>query len=98
MTPGDTNASRKQKFINLTIAGVVSQVGCLTLVIIGGALFLGMYLDTRTGSKPWFTLGLVLGSIPISLLVMVILSLAAVKKIKTARSTMPDQEEKTLGK
>lgn len=98
MIPGDPSGPKRQRLINLTIAGVVSQVGCLTLVIIGGALFLGMYLDTRTGTKPWFTVGLVLGSIPISLLVMVIISLSAVKKIKPDKSTLPQQEEKTLGK
>jgi F0F1-type ATP synthase assembly protein I len=98
MIPGDASGSKKQKLINLTIAGVVSQVGCVTLVIILGALFLGLFLDQHTGSRPWFTIGLVLGSIPISLLVMVIISLAAVKKIKPDKSTLIQQEEKTLGK
>jgi F0F1-type ATP synthase assembly protein I len=89
-SPGDSG--RKQKIINLAMAALVGQVGCLTLVIILVALFGGLYLDNRFGSKPWFTLVLTLGSIPVSLGVMLYVSRAAVRKIKTQAAAQEEQE------
>jgi hypothetical protein len=37
--------TNKQKLLNLTLVGIVSQVGCVTLVIIIAALLLGLYID-----------------------------------------------------
>ncbi len=48
----------------LTIGG---EVGCLTLIIVLLAVFGGMWLDKLFGTKPLFTLVLVLGSAPLSL-------------------------------
>jgi F0F1-type ATP synthase assembly protein I len=89
-SPGDTD--RKQKIFNLAMAVLVGQVGCLTLIIIMGALFGGLYLDNRFGSRPWFTLGLLIGSIPVSLAVMIYVSRAAIRKIKTQAAAQEEQE------
>lgn len=89
-SPGSSN--RKQYILNLTMAALVGQVGCLTLVIVLGAVFGGLYLDQQFGSRPWFTLGLVLGSIPISLAVMFFVSRAAIRRIKTQSN--PQEEQK----
>ena len=59
--------TNKQKLLNLTLVGIVSQVGCVTLVIIIAALLLGLYIDSRFNTRPWFTIGLVIVSIPVSL-------------------------------
>ncbi|HEX7556086.1 MAG TPA: AtpZ/AtpI family protein [Leptolinea sp.] len=83
---------RKQYFYNLTMAALVGQVGCLTLVIILAAIFGGLYLDNRFGSRPWFTLSLVIGSIPVSLAVMLFVSRAAIRRIKTQASAQEEQE------
>jgi F0F1-type ATP synthase assembly protein I len=48
----------------LTIGG---EVGCLTLVIVLVSVFGGLWLDNLLGTKPLFTLILVLGSAPIAL-------------------------------
>ena len=74
---------RKQRVINLTLAGVAGQVGCLTLVIVLGAVFIGLWLDGIFQTRPWFTIGLVVASIPISVIMMVIVARLAVSKIKT---------------
>jgi hypothetical protein len=73
---------RRQKILNLTLAVVAGQVGCLTLVILLLAIFLGLWLDNQYGTKPTFTIGLLLGSIPVSLLVMFAVVRAAVRRIR----------------
>jgi hypothetical protein len=89
-TDGDPN--RKQDFFYYAVAAVVTQVGCLTLVIIFAALFLGRYLDSRFGNDNWFTFGLLVGSIPVSLIAMVFVSRAAVRKIKLPAATKEEQD------
>ena len=84
--PQKTN--RKQQILNLTLAGVTGLVGCLTLVIVLGAVFIGLWLDGIFLSRPWFTIGLVVASIPISIITMIIVTRLAVSKIKSER---PDQ-------
>jgi MFS-type transporter involved in bile tolerance (Atg22 family) len=91
-SPGGNN--RKQYVFNLTLAALTGQVGCLTLIIVLGAVFGGLYLDQRFGSRPMFTLILVIGSIPISLAVMFFVARAAVRRIKTQAN---QQEEQIIG-
>ena len=79
---------RRSKILNLTLASVAAQVGCLTLVIILGAVLGGLWLDNRYGSKPMFTVGLLVASIPVSLAIMFIVVRFAVSKIKTR---LPEQ-------
>jgi hypothetical protein len=43
------------------------QVGCLTFLVAGIALAIGLWLDSRLGTFPRWTLILVLGSAPIAL-------------------------------
>jgi hypothetical protein len=43
------------------------QVGCLTFLIAGIALAVGLWLDSRLGTFPRWTLILVLGSAPLTL-------------------------------
>lgn len=89
-TRGETNPN--QDVFNLAIVAMVAQVGCLTLVIIFAALFLGLYLDSRFGTNHWFTFGLMIGSIPVSLIVMVFVSRAAIRKIKTPAAAQEEQD------
>jgi len=61
----------RQRNLNLTIAAVTGQVGCLTLAVILLALFGGLWLDnTFDTAKPVFTVGLMIGSIPVTLILM----------------------------
>lgn len=73
---------RKTKVYNLTLASITAQVGCLTLVIILAAVFGGLWLDAQYQTKPWFTLGLLIISIPISLTVMFFVVRLTLKKLK----------------
>jgi F0F1-type ATP synthase assembly protein I len=83
---------QKLQVLNLTLAGVAAQVGCLTLVIVLGAVFVGLWLDGIFQTRPWFTIGLVIASIPISVIMMVIVTRLAVKKIKAEGQKQAKQE------
>jgi F0F1-type ATP synthase assembly protein I len=56
--------------INLTLAAVAGQVGCITVVIIAVALLAGLWLDSQFGTRPLFLVGLLLASVPVTLITM----------------------------
>jgi F0F1-type ATP synthase assembly protein I len=69
-----------------------TQAGCAGVVLIIGALLIGRWLDGQLSTGPWFSLGLLALSIPLSLYVMVRLVLRG-----SARRPQSDtsQEKKT---
>lgn len=69
---------RPRPALRLALLGVLGQVGCLTLGIVTVALGVGLWLDSRLATRPMFTLILVLGSVPVTvyLMVRIVLSLA----------------------
>lgn len=73
----------------VALASAVSQVGCVTVVVILGALVAGLALDNALDTQPIFTLLLVIGSIPVSLYLLVRIALSA-----TAQLTPPPSKEK----
>jgi hypothetical protein len=80
--PDDQNKDRLQHAYNLTLASVTGLVGCLTMVIIIAALVLGLWLDKSFDTKPLFTLILIIGSVPVTLVVMFMVVNSATKRIK----------------
>ena len=75
--------SGRQKALNLTLAALTAQVGCLTLFLVLAAVFGGLWLDNYFQTRPWFTIGLLIASIPLSIFGMVYVARKAVNKIKT---------------
>lgn len=75
---------------NMTLAAAAGQSGCTTTMIVIGAMLLGLWIDARLDTKPLFTLGLILGSIPLSLYLMVRMVLELVSRI-----TPPNEHEAT---
>lgn len=70
-----TQSEQKGRGILSTLLIVmVGQVGCLTLIIILASVFGGLWLDNMFGTKPVFTLVLVLAGIPVSVFVMLALA------------------------
>ena len=61
---------RRQYFYNLTLTAVVGQVGCITLLIVFGALIGGLWLDRHFSTKPMFTLLFMVASMPVTLYIM----------------------------
>lgn len=76
-------------FRNMTYAAMAGQSGCVSVILILGSLFLGLWLDSVLDTRPAFTLVLILLSIPLSLVTMVYMVLGA-----TNRITPPDIEAK----
>ena len=74
---------------SLSYVAVGGEVGFLTLLIIILALVAGIGLDRLLDTKPLFTIGLVLGSIPLTLILTVWVALRSVKNLtKTSTTTM----------
>ena len=75
----DTNA------IVLLAVKVIAQMGALLVLIIGGAVLLGLLLDELLGTKPAFIFILLLGSIPLTLWLIYRYSLHQSKQILSAQ-------------
>jgi len=94
-TGSKPEVSKKQYALNLTLAAVAGQVGCLTLVIVLAALFGGLWLDSRFQTRPMFTVGLMIGSIPVTLFAMFWVVKVATSRFqeKPGKSFDQNQEE-----
>lgn len=53
----------------MKVAAIAGQVGCVTLVIVFAALLGGLLLDRLLDSRPIFTILLMVGSVPVTLVV-----------------------------
>jgi F0F1-type ATP synthase assembly protein I len=80
---------------NLAIYTIGGQIGCATLIIVFAALFAGIWLDKIFGTKPVFTLILILGSAPLSLFITYRLAMRAVRNItlNEPATNQPNQVE-----
>ena len=76
------------------LAGVVGQVGCLTVILIGVALGAGIFLDYFLESRPIFTILFMVGSVPITLYLIVRVSLTAVARAQKIVPAENLEEEK----
>ncbi|HSF83735.1 MAG TPA: AtpZ/AtpI family protein [Anaerolineales bacterium] len=71
----------------------------MTLIIVLAALFGGLWLDRFFDTRPMFTIGLMVASIPVTLVMMFWVVRAATSKIKANQSSEKDklQEEAQSG-
>lgn len=80
--PKGQEKHRQQYIYNLALAAVAGQVGCLTLVIIFGALITGLWLDRSFATKPLFTILFMVASMPVTLYVMFRVVQGATRRIR----------------
>ena len=82
--------NQDQQQINQTalMASVIGQVGCVTVVLVAIALGAGVFLDNLLGTKPIFTILLLVGSVPVTLYIIVRMSLTAVARLNTAAARL----------
>lgn len=66
---------------NMALAGMAGQAGCASVMLVFGGLFLGLFLDSTFDTRPIFTLGMLLASVPLSLVMMVYMVLGATRRI-----------------
>jgi hypothetical protein len=85
--------SERNKTVGLALASTLSQVGCVTVVIILAALLVGLWLDSRLDTKPILTIIFILVSIPISLFGTVKISLSAAKQLNPTTSGEKPEEQ-----
>ena len=69
-----------QSAFSMTPVAVGLEVGCLTIVIVVVAIAGGLLLDRLLGTKPLFTILLVLGSAPLSLFLTFKLAMRQIRK------------------
>ncbi len=69
----------------------------MTVVIVFGSLLAGIWLDRSLGTRPLFTIGLLLGSVPVTIFIMFWLVKRAVAKIQTAVPAQDSRKEKESG-
>jgi F0F1-type ATP synthase assembly protein I len=97
MEPENQGKKSPQYALNMTLAGIAGQVGCLTLVVIFVALFAGLWLDNNFDTKPLFTLILLIGSVPVTVILMFRMVRSATDRIKPIETTQTLEEESQSG-
>jgi F0F1-type ATP synthase assembly protein I len=88
MTQSDDN---RQSVGSSILIALIAQVGCLTLFIILGSLLGGLWLDRTFGTKPFFTLILLLAGTPLSVVVMLLVSRRTVARIRSQAEKKDDR-------
>lgn len=95
-----TPKSRKELF-NTALISITGSVGCLTVIILLGAVFGGMWLDEHFGTKPTWTIILLLVSIPASVIAMVFAARVIIKRIQLDmekhQNNNPSEENRQSG-
>lgn len=96
MTPNGDEKKRIESFAsaNMTMASVAGQVGCVTLLSVFGAVFIGLYLDRLFGTRPVILIILVLGSAPLALFLTYHIALRAARE---AAEKLKSEKEKKSG-
>ncbi|MFH2037821.1 MAG: AtpZ/AtpI family protein [Chloroflexota bacterium] len=99
MKPDDIHKNNTRRHIlNLTLAGVAGLAGVITLLIVLLSLFAGIWLDNKLDTDHKFTIGLILGSVPLTLIVMFYFVRSATARIKPSTTKKPFKEEVNSGK
>lgn len=87
---GDGSKQEPARYaFNLVLVGAAGGAGCLTVLIILIALFSGLWLDNIFNSRPLFTVILMVGSVPVTLVAMLL-----VVKFSTSRIKPPKKSER----
>jgi ABC-type protease/lipase transport system fused ATPase/permease subunit len=83
----------RQNSFQSAVTFIVVAVAVLTLLIIFAALFMGLWLDRIFESRPAFTVGLMIASIPVTLVAIFRLVRIASGRITGTSSQHPQEEQ-----
>jgi MFS family permease len=90
MTQPDDNSNKyspQKNVFNVRLVSLGAQIGCLTLGVVFLGLIGGMWLDRVLGTKPLFTIALVLGAAPLALFLSFWAAMQAVKDLNLPPAT-----------
>ena len=74
---------RQDYFINLGLAALAGLSGCVSIIILMVGIALGILLDAKVfDSTPLFTIVCIVGSVPVSLLTMLVIAIRSAKTIE----------------
>ena len=90
----DPSQEPRSPDLPLALAGLLGQVGCVTLIVIFAALGIGLWLDSQFDSRPIFILIFVLGSVPVTIYLMVRIVLTGMARIQ-GRAKPPSGAERS---
>lgn len=96
--PEKPSSAKNKNSRNMLLAVMAGQVGFITLALVIGAVVGGLALDNLLGTKPWFTIGLLIASVPVSIFVMVLIARKTVAKINTDETKTNNRKEDKIGK
>ena len=82
MNQPDGDKDKQQQRTNLALAAVASQVGVVTIVIVLASLIGGLLLDKQFGTRPMFTLLLLIVSMPVTVFLMIKIVKSATSRIQ----------------
>ena len=72
---------------------VVVQIALVTCAIIAGALGAGVGLDRTLGTRPWLTVGMLVGSIPVTIVALYFLAMSFARSQQAGRPRNLDTRE-----
>jgi F0F1-type ATP synthase assembly protein I len=78
---------------NLALAGMLSQIGCMTTIVVVAALLGGLWVDSRLNTKPLFTVLFLLLSIPVNVYALVRVALTTAAKIHSEMKGVEKKED-----
>lgn len=84
--------SEPPRLHNLSYAALAGQAGCVTLLVVFGALLAGLWLDARLGQRGPCVFGLLIVSVPVSLALMLRVALGAINRITPPPAQRGDDE------
>lgn len=83
---------------NLTLLTVVGQVGCITPIILIGALLLGLWLDQVLGTRPLLTVVFIVLSAPVAVITLLFIWRKATNRIKDVSVNTAKSSEEELNR
>lgn len=84
--------SQPRRTRNLSLSAAAGLAGCVSVIVVFTALFVGLWLDSQLGQRGPCTVGLIVASVPVSLTLMVRIALLAIKRLDpSATATEPTQ-------
>lgn len=90
---GARSPERAQSEFIWSVIRVVGLGGFVMLGIVLAALFLGLTADRFLGTRPLFTIGLLVLSAPLSIVMMLRIATQAIARIKPFKSTKTESSQ-----